>query len=222
MEKNTKTLKKHGPSQRPTLYGNYRRYRSMNKYIRKERERNIIQQKGQGEGTPGSTAGHKREKQQIECLRKLPQIQINEQIHRRKERERNIIQQKGQGEGTPGSTAGHKREKEQIECLRKLQQIQINEQRHRRKGRERNIIQQKGQGEGTPGSTAGHKHVTTVRKQQIECLPGNYRRYRSMNKYIEEKEGKGTLYKQKDKERQGDSRFPSGQKHVATVGEKNK
>ena len=41
-------------------------------------------------------------------------------------------------------------------------------------------------------------------KQQIECLPGNYRRYRSMNKYIEEKEGKGTLYKQKDKGREAD------------------
>ena len=27
-------------------------------------------------------------------------------------------------------------------------------------------------------------------KQQIECLPGSYRRYRPMNKYIEEKEEK--------------------------------
>ena len=79
--------------------------------------------------------------------------------------------------------------------LRKLQHLKINEYRHRRKGK----------GKGTPGSTAGHKRVTTVGKTaDIECLPGNYRRYRSMNKYIEEKEGKGTLYKQKDKEREAD------------------
>ena len=75
---------------------------------------------------------------------------------------------------------GYSWEKQQIECLRKLQHLKINEYRHRRKGK----------GKGTPGSTAGHKRVTTVGKTaDIECLPGNYRRYRSMNKYIEEKEG---------------------------------
>ncbi|WP_421804716.1 hypothetical protein [Flagellimonas sp.] len=63
----------------------------------------------------------------------------------------------------------------------------------------------KEKGKGTPGSTAGHKHVDySGEKKQIECLPGNYCRYRSVNIYIEEKEGKGTLYKQKDKEREAD------------------
>ena len=70
------------------------------------------------------------EKQQIECLRKLPQILTNEQIKRRKGRERNITQQKGQGKGsgkdqkrdkgTPGPLQGRNMwlqwGKQHIEC----------------------------------------------------------------------------------------------------------